>query len=81
MNAYLVLLIHEMDDLPLRLFADRDEAVAFAKNVQEMPSDEIRELYRTDCSTPVGVRIVKFVGGIPIQVTMRDFADAETSPN
>lgn len=65
MNAYLVLLRHTMDDLPIALFGDRDRAVKFAQKTRPQPTDAIRNFYNADCATPVAVVVVEFVRGKP----------------
>jgi hypothetical protein len=73
MNGYLVLLRHTMDDLPIGLYADRDEALLECGRIggspdNGMPTKEIRDVYETDCSTPVSVCVVRFVNGKPVEV-------------
>jgi hypothetical protein len=78
MNGYLVVLRHEMDDLPVGLFATQKEAAKCAANLDEMPTTFIRDFYQTDCSTPCSVAIVKFSDGEPWQFeTVRDFEKEE----
>lgn len=74
---YLVLLRHTMDDLPVRLCKTRAEANEVAVNLDEMPSDGIRDLFGTDCSTPVNVCIVRFNdSGVPVKMNcVRNFDD------
>lgn len=67
MNGYLVLLHHTMDDLPVRLVSDKAEAVRIAKQLDFEPSPEIRDVYYTDCSTPVCITVVEFRHGEPVQ--------------
>ena len=71
-NGYLVLLRHTMDDLPLRFFGENEYAKAkqFARSRGEMPTPHIRAVYNTDCSTPVGVDVVRFSNGVPVDVEM-----------
>ena len=57
---YLVLLRHEMDDLPVKLCCTRSHAKEIAKNLDAMPTDQIRAVFKTDCSTPVNVVVVEF---------------------
>ncbi len=65
MKQYLVQLRHTMDDLPLAIFGSRKKALAFAEKVKPMPTNKIRKILATDCSTPVGVNICTFVDGVP----------------
>lgn len=64
MNAYLVVLRHSMEDLPVALFATEEEATECADGLDWMPSDDVRYRWDTDCSTPVCICIVKFVDGM-----------------
>jgi len=70
MNGYLVLLQHGMDDLPVALFAGRDDALLECGRIaggDGMPTEEIRQVYNTDCSTPVQVCVVEFENGKPVR--------------
>lgn len=75
---YLVVLSHTMDDIPIRLFKDRDEALDFADDLPwEAPADLLQRLERPDCSTPCNVSIVLFNDeGIPIsQVIVKEYEE------
>lgn len=77
---YLVILSHTMDDIPIRLFEDRDEALAFADGLPwEAPSDLMQRLELPDCSTPASVTIVVFNNeGLPIsRVIVKEYDDEE----
>lgn len=65
MNAYLVLLVHSMDDLPVGLFATERAAVRFAESLKPKPTSAVRRMFQTDCSTPLCVKVVPFVKGRP----------------
>ncbi len=65
-DLYLVMLIHAMDDMPLRLFADFAMARRFAERVRPMPTDAIAELYGVDSAKPVSVEVLLFVDGVPV---------------
>jgi len=67
MNGFLVLLCHTMDDLPVGLFKSFQLALAHARAQEAFPDAILREVYCTDCSTPVCMKIVQFVGGKPIK--------------
>ena len=74
MNGFLVVLHHTMDDLPIRLCQDRTEAEKVANETEEMPTDEIRKILSTDCSTPCNVSIIEFVDGRPVDdAVVREF--------
>ena len=70
MNAYLVVLHHYMDDLPIRLFPGtskgRRDAIEFATKTKPMPTEAIRRVFCTDCSTPDNVVVFEFVDGVPV---------------
>jgi len=64
---HLVMLCHNQDDLPIRLFArdEYEEAIRFARRVKAMPTETMRRVLDADCSTPNCVKIVYFAGGVP----------------
>lgn len=72
MDGYLVWLRHTMDDLPIGLFPHtakgKAEACIFAGETKPMPTAKIRKVLGVDCSTPVCVSVVEFVGGKPVGV-------------
>ena len=73
MNGYLVLLRHMTEDLPVGLYADLREALLECDRIGDslatgMPTEEIRRVYKTDCSTPVSVCVVHFANGKPVEV-------------
>jgi len=76
-HVYLVNLVHTMDDIPMRLFADMDEAFEFAKQIAwDVPEEMSQRLELPGCSTPVCVSVTTFQDGIPIsRVVVRDFED------
>lgn len=72
--AYLVILSHGMDDVPIRLFDDRDEAFAFAETMSwDVPEELTQRLELPDCDTPCTITITTFADGSPISnVVVRD---------
>lgn len=66
MNGFLVVLSHTMDDLPIRLCGTKKQAEKVANETSEMPADEIRRVFSTDCSTPCNVSIVTYRKGHPV---------------
>jgi hypothetical protein len=70
MNGYLVMLCHNLDDLPVKFCATRQEATDYGNSLDEMPTEEMRLIFNTDCSTPNCVKVVHFVDGNPVGVTM-----------
>ena len=73
MNCFLVLLRHTMDDLPVAVYDNKKDALFEAKriagdNLNGMPTEAIRKVYSTDCSTPCVVCVVEFREGKPIRL-------------
>lgn len=68
MDGFLVLLCHTMDDLPIGLYETYERAMRIGRGVSEMPTASIRDLFQTDCSTPVCVKVVQFQGGVPVAI-------------
>jgi hypothetical protein len=71
-NAFLVLFVHTMDDIPIGLFSTHAEAVAFG---MDQPRNlEVPRWWPADCSTPVHVAVVEFIDGKPnAYVIIKDF--------
>jgi hypothetical protein len=65
MSGYLVIWRHTMDDIPIGLFADYDEAYKFACTISQKNGYEIAKKLDIDCSTPVCFAICSFVSGAP----------------
>jgi len=57
---YLVQLVHSLDDFPVYLSDSKPKALRFAKRVKPELTERIRDLFSTDGSDPVKVRIVTF---------------------
>lgn len=57
---YLVMLTHDMDDLPVKLFDNETAAFDFANGLDGEPGEHIRKVFQTDCSTPNCVSVVEF---------------------
>lgn len=70
MNGFLVVLVHTMDDLPVGLFATRQEAVEYADAHPEMPTEAELDVFPTDCSTPCNLSVVEFRGGMPVKIEL-----------
>lgn len=66
MNAYLVLLRHGCDDLPIALCATKAEAARIARRTKAEPTRHARDLFNANPHTPVGVAVVTFRDGEPI---------------
>lgn len=81
MDGYVVLLRHTMDDLPLALFGSHADAVAFAKTVDWMPTDKVRDILGTDCSTPCVIAIAEFREGLLYSLEIvRDIEQEQEQP-
>ena len=76
MNGFLVLLQHEMDDVPIGLYATEDEAMTAAKEASWQPEKRIAfALDLPDMSTPTCLSVVWFVAGVPVgRNIVRDYA-------
>lgn len=63
---FLVCLEHTMDDIHVRLFADRDDAFEFAKRLDIY--DTVPDTWRNEGSTPLGVSVYEFdpQTGLPV---------------
>jgi len=69
MNGFLVLLRHTTADLPVALFANGDDAIRECDRIAAgdgMPTEEIRDIYGTECASPVEVVVVEFRDGTPV---------------
>jgi len=75
--TYLVMLSHSLDDIPLRLFADRDEAFEFAESIGwELPLTIQKILELPDCGTPCVIAVWAYRDGEPVsRVIVRDWED------
>jgi len=63
LDGYLVVLRHTMDDIPLLLTSDEQEAIDFAKTVGPDYGEREKITLNTDCGTPVIVAIYPFLDG------------------
>ena len=62
MNAYLVMLRHTHDDVPLFLTVSRVEALELARNVTEEDGANECKIIGIDATTPCGVWVYTFDG-------------------
>lgn len=74
---YLVQLVHRMDDLPVYLSDDEDDAKGVAESLDWEPSAAIRQIFGHCTSEPVHIEIVTFgAEGRPIgRESVRIFDD------
>lgn len=72
---YLVNLCHAMDDVPMRIFDDVDEAFDFAISLSwDVPEEMLQRLQLPECSTPCCITVTTFKDGEPIsRVVVRDY--------
>ena len=77
MNGWLVLGRCGMDDIPLRLYADRKLAEVYASNVEEVVvRNTANAVLDMTVSHVIGTCLVQFVDGIPIgRLWVKDFPD------
>lgn len=77
MNGYLLLLVHEMDDCPIGLYFTREGCLYAAKNrdISQGLYLEEAEILETDASTPVGLMMIEFVGGVPVKREVLKWVD------
>ena len=77
--VYLVNLCHSMDDIPMRLFEDVNEAFEYAKLVDwDVPDELYKRLELPACLTPVCVTVTTFLRGVPVsRVVVRSMEDEE----
>ena len=73
-TQYLVSLCHAMDDVPMGLFDDMDDAFIYAKDMEwEVPAEMLRRLELPACSTPCVITVTTFQNGLPVsRVVVRD---------
>lgn len=69
MNGFLLMLIHEMDDCPIGLYATRDECLDAAgeRRIDWGLSNDEAEILQTDASTPMGLVAIEFCDGWPVK--------------
>lgn len=74
-TQYLVNLCHAMDDVPMGLFDDMDDAFLYANNLEwDVPAEYLRRLELPDCNTPCVITITTFQNGLPVsRVVVRDY--------
>ena len=66
MNGFLVLIRHQMDDIPAALLSNRHVAEGAASTIDPMAPEHVREVMDTDASTPICVCIVEYRDGWPV---------------
>lgn len=75
MNGYLVVLRHDMDDLPLFLTEFEDKAIEIANGTLEDDGEHIKKMLSIDCDTAASVYIYVFTDGCMSEARkIKDFA-------
>lgn len=64
MSGFVVLWRHQMDDVPIGLYADLDDAISVAKSVSFKAAYKIAKQMGIDCSTPICFGYVPFTNGV-----------------
>jgi len=64
-----------MDDVPVGLFSDYDDAVKFATTMRRQKAYEISKRLEIDCATPVCFAVVQFDNGAPVHFFVVDRRD------
>lgn len=65
---YLVVLQHSMDDLPVRLFEIRAEAIEYISRMTWESGEEMASLLNVDCTTPQVISLIEFkIAGVSDQ--------------
>ena len=78
MSIYLVLLRHDMDDLPVYMTFDREEAMDVARTLDWEPDQRVLEVFGIRCNTPNLIDVVRFEGGRPVElICVRDYGDEQ----
>lgn len=73
-NYYLVLYRCTMDDFPVAISTNWDEALAIAMGLSDEPPEDLGDILGLDPSTPHSVGIVTFINGKPAGIdTIQDF--------
>lgn len=67
MNGFLVIARFGMDDIPMHLFASREEAEEYAKNVEYKDACEAANDFDVDSSMMVNVCVCEFSEGKPLR--------------
>lgn len=77
MNGFLLLFVHEMDDCPIALFANRAacEEYAAERLIEPGLTPHEHSVLDTDASTPLGFAMVEFANGRPVARTLLKWKD------
>lgn len=69
---FLVTEVHSMDDIPILLTADRDEAFRAASEHEFMGEgyERWKRVFGTDASTPQHTKVIEFQGGVVVNVSV-----------
>jgi hypothetical protein len=73
---YLVVLSHNLDDFPIKLFTDRDEAFNHANSISWMPPEDVVRVLELPTSHPCVISVWVFRNDVPAgRVIVREFDD------
>jgi hypothetical protein len=68
MTGFLVIVRHDLDDLPIRLLEDLETAKEFAESCDEHCGDGVADLLGLDATTPQALWIYEFQAGCLVNV-------------
>lgn len=77
--AYVVILSHTMDDIPMAMFSDWDLALEYANEIDwDVSPSFAKMLALPDCSTPSVISILTFRNGRPCsRIVVREYEEEE----
>ncbi len=67
-HGYLVLRRHNLDDLPVRFFWDRDDAIEYCDNLLPSEMEGILGVLSIDPTAAISVTVIHFVNGKPLEI-------------
>ncbi len=67
-HGYLVLRRHDMYDLPVRFFWDRDDAIEYCDNLPRSETEGILNVLNIEPTEEISVIVIHFVNGKPLKI-------------
>ena len=67
-HGYLVLRRHNLDDLPVRFFWDRDDAIEYCDLLPLNADEDILRILQLDETESISITVLHFVNGKPIKI-------------
>ncbi len=67
-HGYLVLRRHNLNDLPVRFFWDRDDAIEYCDNLSPNEMEGILDVLSIDSTAAISVTVIHFVNGKPMKI-------------